>query len=146
MGRLTTNKLLAAVAAALTARTGNAWGVRYFSSGDATEVGGAARFSVEPGRTSALRRNVASPGIEQRVRLVVEETPVFAALAETIARRRDELENLARDLSKEPGFVDGAFLTGWETFADAPGGYVVDAAQDDVATFAGGLELVFAIE
>ncbi|MBQ5790482.1 MAG: hypothetical protein IIW01_09345, partial [Thermoguttaceae bacterium] len=104
------------------------------------------RFSVEPGRTSALRRNVASPGIEQRVRLVVEETPVFAALAATVARRRDDLENLARDLSKEPGFVDGAFLTGWETFADAPGGYVVDAAQDDVATFAGGLELVFAIE
>lgn len=109
-------------------------------------VRGATRFSVEPGRTSATRRNVGALGVEQRVRLVVEETPAFAALAETIARRRDELENWARDPAAEPRFIDGAFLIGWETFADAPGGYVVDAAQDDVAVFAGGLEFVFAVE
>lgn len=147
MARFTVNDLLEAFKTELSTKYEIEPTIRYFRVGDVGELSTAPVYYLEPGTLSLNRRNVASPEMVQTVRFLVEYRVQYATAAAACAETIAFFERVGRDLMKAPNIADGAaFLQGFSTFTDAPGGVSVQALQDGVAAIFGGIELTFSVD
>lgn len=147
MARFTISELLNSLKTELAERYEIEPTIRYFRVGDVAELSTAPVYYLEPGTLSLNRRNVASPEMVQTVRFLVEYRVQYATAATACAETIAFFERVGRDLMKAPNIADGAaFLQGFSTFTDAPGGVSVQALQDGVAAIFGGIELTFSVD
>lgn len=147
MARFTVNELLNAFKTELSTKYKIAPTIRYFRVGDVAELAtNAPAYYLEPGTLSLNRRNVASAEMVQTVRFLVEYRVQYATAAAACAETIAFFERVGRDFMKAPNIADdAAFLQGFSTFTDAPGGVSVQAIQDGVAAIFGGIELTFSV-
>lgn len=147
MARFTISELLNSLKTELAERYEIDPAIRYFRVGDVAELSNDPVYYLEPGTLSLNRRNVASAEMVQTVRFLVEYRVQYATAAAACAETIAFFERVGRDLMKAPNIADGAaFLQGFSTFTDAPGGVSVQALQDGVAAIFGGIELTFSVD
>ena len=147
MARFTISELLNSLKTELAERYEIEPAIRYFRVGDVAELSNDPVYYLEPGTLSLNRRNVASAEMVQTVRFLVEFRVQYQFAAQSCAETIAFFERVGRDLMKAPNLADGAaFLQGFSTFTDAPGGVSVQALQDGVAAIFGGIELTFSVD
>jgi len=144
MARTTIRELLDDFNAELARRFDVDASVRWFRTNDQTEQPLIPAYYVEPGALSVVRTNVASPQVEQTIRFLSESSANYIDVPDRLAAELDFFEKVMRDFMREPFLPCGAFLLRATTFADAPSGFSVDAAESFCNVF-GGAEFAFGL-